>query len=157
MIVNSFLLILIPSRSRTLLGTKTDFCVTTANESPSRKQLSQRTSSQQLQMFQIRVCQDQSMIDVKSDRASVPIRFCILCASFWFKAAIHVFLDYPVIFAKVTAIIRCTLGSTCCFSKRAQHPSHLPFVRYVLGYFSHVALGDIEKIINNDFLQLDAG
>ena len=33
MIVNSFLLILIPSRSRTLLGTKTDFCVTTANES----------------------------------------------------------------------------------------------------------------------------
>ena len=33
MMLNSFLLILIPSRSRTLLGTKTDFCVTTANES----------------------------------------------------------------------------------------------------------------------------
>ena len=34
--------------------------------------------------------------------------------------------------------------------------SNLSFVRYVPGHYSDVTLGDTEKIINNDFIQLRA-
>ena len=40
--------------------------------------------------------------------------------------------------------------------KNTLYSLNLSFVRYAHGHYSDVTLGDIEKIINNDSIQLEA-